>query len=175
MPASSPPPVVPESRKQQRKKSPSWTDPQRWRRTLRYCYLRFLRLRGSPRAIARGIAAGVFAGAFPFFGFQTILGVALAAVVRGNKIAAAAGTWISNPFTYVPIYAFNFKLGSQLLGLSSTEIDFSSEQSLREWMDMGMDISAALVIGSCLVGLIASVLSYYVGLKLATRFRRTRH
>ncbi|MBE9079304.1 DUF2062 domain-containing protein [Romeria aff. gracilis LEGE 07310] len=173
MPAPYPPPVAPKPRKRRRKPL-SWAAPQRWRRTFRYFYLRFLRLRGSPREIARGLAAGVFAGAFPFFGFQTIFGIALAAVVRGNKIMAAAGTWISNPLTYVPIYAFNFKLGSLLLGMSSSEIDFSSQQSIREWMSMGMDISAALIVGSCLVGLVASVIGYSVGLNLAVRYRQAR-
>ncbi|MFO0103826.1 MAG: DUF2062 domain-containing protein, partial [Cyanobium sp.] len=53
---------------------------------------------------ARGLAAGIFCGCFPFFGLQTLLGIGLASVLRGNHLLAAAGTWISNPFTYVPLY-----------------------------------------------------------------------
>ena len=59
---------------------------------------------GSHGQRARGLAAGIFCGCFPFFGLQTLLGVALASVVRGNHLLAAAGTWVSNPFTYVPLY-----------------------------------------------------------------------
>ena len=71
---------------------------------------------GTPGQRARGLAAGIFCGCFPFFGFQTLLGIALASVVRGNHLLAAAGTWISNPFTYVPLYWFNFRVGSLVLG-----------------------------------------------------------
>ena len=66
------------------------------RRYLRYFYYRFIRLRSSPEAIARGLAAGVFAGCFPLFGLQTIIGVALAATVRGSwHMRAASGDYCS--------------------------------------------------------------------------------
>ena len=59
----------------------------------------FLEQNGSPFFNAKGIAFGVFSGCFPFFGFQTLLGVFLAQIGRGNIVLAAVGTWISNPFT----------------------------------------------------------------------------
>ena len=71
---------------------------------------------GTPGERARGIAAGVFSGCFPFFGLQTLLGVALASVVRGNHVLAAIGTWISNPITYLPLYWFNYQVDWYLLG-----------------------------------------------------------
>ena len=55
-------------------------------------------------------------GCFPFFGLQTLLGMALASLVRGNHLLAAAGTWISNPFTYLPLYWFNYNLGCRFWG-----------------------------------------------------------
>jgi len=88
----------------------------RWRRMVRYLALRVMRMQATPRAIARGIAAGAFSGLFPFFGLQIIIAVALCVPLRGNKIAAAAATWISNPFTYVPIYLFNLQVGQWILG-----------------------------------------------------------
>lgn len=71
---------------------------------------------GSHGQRARGLAAGVFCGCFPFFGLQTLLGIALATALRGNHLFAAAGTWISNPLTYVPLYWFNDQIGTWLLG-----------------------------------------------------------
>lgn len=144
----------------------------RWRR-LRYFYIRFLRLQGSPQQLARGLAAGVFAGCYPLFGFQTLIGLAIATVVRGNRILAAAGTWVSNPFTYVPIYAFNFQLGHWLLGGGSIQ-SFDSLDSLKGWMSMGLDVSSRLMLGSTVVGAIAAVLSYYLGIQLTVRIRRRR-
>ncbi|MEM8502008.1 MAG: DUF2062 domain-containing protein [Cyanobacteria bacterium P01_D01_bin.1] len=138
-----------------------------WRRLLRYFYIRFLRMQGSPQAIARGIAAGVFAGAFPLLGFQTIIGVAIAAITRGNKIMAAAGTWISNPLTYVPIFALNFQVGCWLLRLPNDIVIPSASAGMQEWMSLGMSATAALMVGSCIVGAVASLIAYYLGLKVA--------
>lgn len=145
-----------------------------WQRRLRYFYIRFIRLRGHPREIARGLAAGVFAGSFPLFGIQTILGIAIAAGIRGNKLMAAAGTWISNPFTYVPIYAFNYQLGRWILQQPPQPNLFTSEQSFQHMMDLGLDITIALFLGSTIVGVILGSVSYYVGLTMTKRVRKLR-
>jgi len=65
---------------------------------------------GSPFFNAKGLAIGVFSGCFPFFGLQTLIGVFFAKLARGNIVLAAIGTWISNPFTYIPLYYFNYKV-----------------------------------------------------------------
>lgn len=144
----------------------------RWQRLVRYLYIRFIRLRSHPQAIARGLAAGVFAGSYPLFGLQTFLGIAIAAAIGGNKIVAAAGTWISNPLTYVPIYAFNYQVGRWILRqpLASNLIS----RSPQEWMSLGLDITLALIVGSTLMGLTLATLSYYSGLHLAHRIHTKR-
>ncbi|MDV3350509.1 DUF2062 domain-containing protein [Leptothoe sp. ISB3NOV94-8A] len=142
-------------------------------RLARYVYIRFIRLRSHPQAIARGLAAGVFAGSYPLFGLQTIIGVAIAVAIRGNKIVAAAGTWISNPLTYVPIYAFNYQIGRWVLGQSAaTSLTGRSPQ---EWMNLGLDITVALMVGSTLVGMILAFLSYYGCLHMAYHIQSNRN
>ncbi|MEP0901104.1 DUF2062 domain-containing protein [Nodosilinea sp. FACHB-13] len=145
------------------------TQPQ-WRRQLRYLYLRFLRLQGTSEQLARGMASGIFSGCFPLFGFQILIGVAVATVLKGNRMMAAAATWISNPFTYVPIFAFNYQVGLWLLGGSATQA-FDDLDTLKSWMDMGTEVSARLMLGSTVVGLVAGVASYFVGLPLIQRVR----
>ncbi|MEY3544456.1 MAG: hypothetical protein RLZZ247_613 [Cyanobacteriota bacterium] len=114
-------------------------------------------------------------GCFPFFGLQIVLGVALASVVRGNHILAAAGTWISNPFTYLPLYWFNYQLGCQLLGPGPA---FPSMQELQQaalW-DLGVAMSGRLLLGSLLVGLVGAVVlggGYWLLLEQQQR-RRTQ-
>ena len=147
-----------------------------WRRLFRYFYVRFLRMRSSPEAIARGAAAGVFAGSFPLLGLQIIIGVAIAAVVRGNKAIAAASTWISNPLTYVPIFWLNFQVGRWLLRIPPTT---KLSVSAADWhwntlMSMGMRVFFSLMVGSLVVGLAASVLGYFLGLAIALRIQRVR-
>lgn len=144
-----------------------------WQRKLRYLYLRFVRLQGSPEQLARGMASGVFAGSFPLFGFQILIGVAIATVLRGNRIMAAASTWISNPFTYLPLFAFNYQVGVWLLG-GGAMMDFSDLDGLKGWMDMGTEVSVRLMLGSTVVGLALALLSYQLGLPLIRRIRHRR-
>ncbi len=138
-----------------------------WQRGSRYLYLRLIRLKSTPGAIARGLAVGVFAGFFPIFGFQTIAAVLLAIPFRGNKLVAAAGTWISNPFTYVPIYLFNFQVGQWLLGrggqggLAMARAVFEADQN---WLQLGGDVVTTLFAGCAFTGAIAAVIAYGVGL-----------
>lgn len=143
-------------------------------------------MRGSSKAIARGLAAGVFAGWFPLFGLQTIIGIALAAILEGNKIMAAAGTWVSNPFTYVPIYYFNFRMGQWLLGLVGFEgemldmellsdvVTASGWDSFSEFLGLGFNFVFTLFLGCFVTGLISAVLAYFLGLWLIQRIRQRR-
>lgn len=148
-----------------------------WRRLFRYFYVRFLRMRSSPEAIARGMAAGVFAGSFPLMGLQIIIGVAIAAIVRGNKAIAAASTWISNPLTYVPLFWLNFQIGRWLLRFPpTTELSIgSSSWHWNTFMSMGVQVFFSLMVGSLVVGLAASVVGYFLGLAIAQRVQHVQY
>ena len=123
---------------------------------------------GSPARRARGLAAGVFCGCFPFFGLQMILSVGVATVVRGNPLLAAAGTLVSNPLTYVPLYWFNYLVGQRLLGpgSSDTEVEDISRSTL---LAQGWDFTNRIMLGSVVVG---AVLALLLGLLSYGLFRR---
>ena len=112
---------------------------------------------GSSGYKARGLAIGVFCGCFPLFGFQTLLGLALASVLRGNHLLAVSGTWISNPLTYLPIYWFNYTVGSVLLGYEVNMHDLS-QFAWGDLLEKGWMFGSKLLLGSTLVGLIAGLL-----------------
>jgi hypothetical protein len=131
-------------------------------RRLRYIWLRFLRLRGTPEYLARGLAAGVFAGLFPLFGFQTLIGIAIAVPLKGHKLMAAAGTWISNPLTYAPLFFWNFYLGKWLL---NSQISFQPEslESMEQFLQLSTEFVGNMMVGSAVMGLICAVASYFIG------------
>lgn len=143
-----------------------------WKRRSRYFYLRFIRLQGSADAIARGLGVGSFAGMFPIFGCQILFGVFLAACVRGNKLIAAAATWISNPFTYLPLFAFNFQVGQWLLQAKEFEFEQLQKLNWQELLALGPGFLATWFMGCFVMGCIAGMISYIVGLWLISRLRR---
>lgn len=142
----------------------------RWHRFWRYYSWRLVRQKGSPEFLARGLAAGVFAGLFPLFGLQTIIGVALAIVFRGNKWMAAAGTWVSNPLTYGPIYWLNFQVGQWLLK-SHEVFDMERIKSTKALLEVGADFLLTLFVGCVVMATLSAFLSYFIGIKLIRRGR----
>ena len=112
---------------------------------------------GSPYQRSLGFGVGIFSGCFPFFGFQTLMGVFLAKIFKGNTILAAVGTWISNPFTYVPLYYFNYRLGSLLLDQEQIRVDLSHITNNELW-SQGWQLSSRLIMGSTCVGFVTGII-----------------
>ncbi|MGB7288317.1 MAG: DUF2062 domain-containing protein [Salaquimonas sp.] len=107
----------------QRRTPPDWKEkfrvavwPRRsWGRSLKYLAKRVLRLTASPHAIAGGIAAGVFSSFTPYMGLHFLIAFAVAYIIAGNMIAAAAGTFIGNPISFPFIWAATYSTGNFLL------------------------------------------------------------
>jgi len=97
----------------------------------------------------------VFTGCLPFFGLQIVLGVALATAIRGNRILAAAGTWISNPLTTLPICWLNYQLGALLIG-PGPAWPGQAELHLERLGDLGWAFSSRLLLGSVVIGALAA-------------------
>ena len=113
---------------------------------------------GSPSQRALGFGMGIFSGCFPFFGLQTLIGIFLARIFKSNTILAALGTWISNPFTYVPLYYFNYKVGSRLLNTDHNLVDFSHITTNELW-SQSWYLSSRLITGSICVGFLLGTVS----------------
>ena len=113
---------------------------------------------GSPFFNAKGLAIGVFSGCFPFFGFQTLIGVFFAKIANGNIVLAAIGTWISNPFTYIPLYYFNYKVGSIFFNNSSKNI-IEKNLIIDDLWKQGSIFSLRLLLGSSCVGFLLALIS----------------
>ncbi|MGY6529874.1 MAG: DUF2062 domain-containing protein [Cyanobacterium sp.] len=144
-----------------------------------YFIRRILSLKEQPKAIARGFAIGVFTGSFPFFGLQMIVALLLAIIFRANKVTAMMGTWISNPFTYVPIFLFNYKIGSFILekifNFQVNHLDEFNSESWQNLADSGAEITIVLLIGSFCLGLTLSIIAYYFILTIIKKQNKTLH
>jgi len=154
-----------------RKPSPRRAKYQFGLRTLRYYYYRLVRLRSSPREIARGVAIGCFCACLPLFGLQVILSLTFATVFKGHRLVAAATTWISNPFTYLPIYGFGFQLGRSLLGYQNLTFPKEAIGSISLLSELGGDFLIALFFGCIVVGSVLSFCGYWASLFVIQRAR----
>jgi uncharacterized protein (DUF2062 family) len=157
-----------------------------FQRQLRYVYLRFLRLRGDPHDLALGMALGVFAGMMPILPFQTALAVALALFFKGSKIAAALGTWVSNPFNWYFLYIYSYKIGAWLLGISEKHkvlhsIMTSIHQKegamviLGKIASAGGAMTAAFLVGGLSLGIASALPAYFIFLRFFQWIKAWRH
>ena len=155
------------------------------KRQIKYYYLRFIRLRGQPHELALGMACGVFTGMMPIMPFQIALAVTLAILLKGSKITAALGTWVSNPLNWYFIYYYSYKIGVSLLGLKERKAVFaaimtaihSGEASMAvvgKILEAGFGFVAAFLLGGLLMGALFAIPSYFIFLYLFRSLRNWR-
>jgi len=168
-----------------------------WRRTLIYLGHRLRRIPDSPTRIARGVAFGVFTSFSPFFGFHILLALLMAKVLRGNLIAAVAGTAIGNPLTFPFIIGGALKLGTFVLGRDPKDHDFNrvghafreAFQSMWESFkalfgfghsqmagmgDFMSEVMLPYFIGGTLIGLAFAIPAFYTTKPLILAYQKLR-
>ena len=117
-------------------------------------------LRGRPRDLSLGLAIGVFVGITPTIPLHTVLAVALAAALRGSKLAAALGVWVANPLTIPLFYYGSYRLGSFVLGMD--ELTLPSTYSVFSLMKLSGNVTVAMLHGGVLLGIVPAVLTYFL-------------
>ncbi len=134
---------------------------------------RFIRIRGNPKEIALGLALGIFVGVSPLFGFQLLSAVFAAAMLRWNKIAAAIGTLISNPFTTPFIYTLAYYVGTLVMGNPAKGhlvIPRDLETAAR-MLEETPRILLTLTVGTVLIGLPLAAAGYFLAYAAVSRYR----
>jgi uncharacterized protein (DUF2062 family) len=136
----------------------------------RYWWQEFWRelneLRGEPHKIALGMAIGVFIAITPTIPFHTVLAVSVAALLRGSKLAAALGVWVSNPVTIPIFYYGSYRLGKFVLGYP--QLVLPADYSLISMMKLGKHVTVAMLHGGILLGIVPGLLAYFLTYKIAS-------
>jgi hypothetical protein len=157
-----------------------------WRKLRRVIIYRVLHVDDTPHRIALSLALAIFVTWTPTIGFQMILAFALAALLGANKFVGVPFVWISNPFTFVPIYLPNYLLGSVLLGghySSSRFLDAVSRASqfqggwwarVQAWWEAIWPIFLPLTLGSLIIGTILGTITYFVSFYGIRAYRKRR-
>jgi len=154
-------------------------------RTVRYQWLRLVRLRGDPFILARGIAIGTFIGLTPTIPFHTILIIFFCAVGRGHLVAGLiVSLLVSNPLTIPLQYYISWKVGTILTGSS-----FSWEQ-VKYLMGIAHDVNifeavkliyidsfrsmVSVLLGGIVFSLPFAIIAYFSALYLYIRYQNRR-
>ncbi len=161
----------------------------RWRRLRRFLNW-LIRLRGSPEAIAGGAAIGMVVAFTPTIGFQTLMTLGLATLLNANRPISIVPTWLTNPVTAPPIYAFTYYLGSlfwpgpepervaRAMRDAARELGsldaFALQEQLGVFLELGVDVFIAMSIGGLIAGGVAAAITYPLTLRTVVRLRKIR-
>ena len=149
-------------------------------RSRRFLFQHVLHANDPPHRLALGCAIGIFVMFTPTLGIQSFLVVAIAWLMRANKIIGLPVLWISNPATVVPIYGACYWVGLLILGSQGSigdtwrqlESNSITGPPISFWWNRLMDFAAPLWIGGIILGLISAVPSYYLVLWGVNAYRR---
>jgi hypothetical protein len=155
-----------------------WSDP---RTLLRHV----LMLDDTPHHIAMGVAVGMFIGMTPTVGIQMILVMIFAFLSKPlfhfNRVAALITVYISNPVTMLPIYWFDYKVGTFFVERTVSRDEFQQifeYDGFAEWwqtiVDLFVEIGWPLAAGTAVVATVSGVVSYPIILWLVRTFQRRR-
>ena len=127
-----------------------------------------LLIEDEPKMIAKGFAMGSFIGMLPIPGFQIMVSYIFATLFKLNKKAACIAVFNTNLATGVFIFSFNYWLGRKILGVNpSFHIRYSVNfKFISIIIKAGSDVFLSLLVGGIVVGLISSILAYYLVNKL---------
>lgn len=105
-------------------------------------------------------------------GVQTPIALALVFLLRvafgfrASAVAAAVGTWLTNPFTAVPLYSLSFLVGRPLAGAGLAAVGAPSPA----WLET----AASLAAGGLVLGLPIAFVGYHLTARGVAAYRERR-
>jgi uncharacterized protein (DUF2062 family) len=137
-------------------------------------------------SVSLGIAIGAVTGLIPG-PVQILLAILISIPLRANVLAAAAGTFVTNPITFIPLYMLAFSMGTLVTGesmsmLAPPDLSFSWSEpwklvpAMWNWV---VSLGPSLLIGLGILATILANVGYFgtmaVWRVIVTRMWRTRH
>lgn len=111
------------------------------------------------KTVVPAVAWGTFVAFLPIPG-HVLVAILGSLVMRCNIPVAALATFITNPLTIGPLYYFTYRIGARMLEITPEK--FRIELSI-EWLNTTFQsVWQPLLLGSVLVGLIASFFAYAI-------------
>jgi len=140
----------------------------------------------TPRAIALGTAIGTFIAFTPTVGAQMLIVLAVGWLCkpffRFNKLAGLIAVYISNPVTTLPIYWFNYWVGSFVIPGNLTHERLKTVLNYQDFSQWGqtmwsmlIEIGWPLLLGSFIVGLLCALPTYPLVKWLVGTLQQKKH
>ena len=145
-------------------------------------YLKIVREKASPEYIARGWSIGMFFGCLIPIGGQLVCSIPAAFLLKGSKIGAVLGTFITNQVTVFFIYPVQCYAGAKLLGLDLSYGDIKEKlkdivdaSDFSEFVDaaksLAGDLTIAFFVGGAIMALVLTPITYIAVKRMVIAYR----
>ena len=139
---------------------------------IREIWQKLKHLNATPDQIAAGFCIGIFASLLPLNPSPTITAIVVAWLLKRNVMAAVAGAVIS--ILYLPllplIWLAEFRLGKLILPVQHPPT--LDQARLWDVLQKGWDIYAAMLVGSIIIAIPVTLLTYWAVKQLAERWSK---
>lgn len=155
----------------------------RWfKKKWRNFYLKIVREKASPEYIARGWSIGMFFGCLIPIGGQLVCSIPAAFLLKGSKIGAVLGTFITNQITVFFIYPVQCYAGAKLIGLDLSYGDIKEKlkeivhaSDFSEFVDaaksLAGDLTIAFFVGGAIMAVVFTPITYIMVKKMVIGYR----
>lgn len=137
-------------------------------------------LRDTPHAIAMGLAVGMFFGLSPLWGLKTLMALGVARVLQSNLVAAAIGVTLHDAILPVMplLLRWEYDVGYWLLSNPHAlpprlHLVHARPSVWLHWSTF-FTVGRPLLVGSFILAIPVSIVTYYVTLFVMRRRRRKR-
>ena len=152
------------------------------RKKSRKMYLKIVREKATPEYIARGWSIGMFFGCTIPIGGQLICSIPAAFLLKGSKIGAVLGTFLTNQVTVFFIYPVQCYAGARLLGLDLSYDcikaklkDVVSSEGFLECLDalknLAGELAGAFFLGGAIMAAVLTPITYFLVKKMVVGYR----
>ncbi len=145
-------------------------------------YFKIVREKASPEYVARGWSIGMFFGCLIPIGGQLVCSIPAAFLLKGSKIGAVLGTFITNQITVFFIYPVQCYAGAKLIGLDLSYGDIKLKlkdivdaSSFSEFVSatksLAGDLTLAFFVGGAIMAVVLTPITYVVVKKMVVGYR----
>ena len=128
---------------------------------------KLFRLKDPPQSISVGLAWGAAVSFTPLLGLHIIICFLGTYLMKGNLLAAAAGTIVGNPWTFPFIFFLDYKIGT-FLGIKGIEtINFSVDFLINNFNSLFYPT----LVGSVPLSICAWFSTYYFSLLIIRKYK----
>lgn len=138
----------------------------KFRRILKFYFLRIIRLRDDPHRVALSLAIGTSIMFLPFFGLGVFIAYFAAFFLKINRLAAVITT-IFWKWALVGFYALNYMVGKVIIGENHKIAHNAINNAVGFFGHFNFhQIGSAFLLGSVINAALSGILVYYIALKL---------